>query len=142
PARLLHAGQVRHHVPDGGEAALVLAVPFASAFGYPVTPGLDEMLILAGHAEQLADDVAGQEGSHILDEVDLVTPRHLVEDRCGEFTNVGFEGPDAPWGESPAHQGPQPLVGRVVHRHQVLELRHLFPAAALYGDSLAGTEGL
>jgi hypothetical protein len=86
------------------------------------------MPILLRHAHQVGDDLQGELGRDLLDEVSRSGLAHAVDDRVGGGDHPGFEVPDHPRGETLVDQ--TPVAG--VHRRVHVEHHHPLLGQALF----------
>ncbi|MEZ5137741.1 MAG: hypothetical protein R2711_02860 [Acidimicrobiales bacterium] len=96
----------------GGAEVLVLHADEA------VAPVEDQVPVLVGHADHLADHLERQLGRHLLHELDLLAPGQAVEDALGLLVDVLDQAADHARREPGAHEPPVAAVLGRVHVEQ------------------------
>ena len=106
--------ELEHRLAPGGDDLLGEQEVRVEAPGQGVGPPLEPVLVLHGHAEQVADDPHGQRVGEGLEQVDLVLLQGVVEQLVDHLLGATAKRLDHLGGEGLGYQAAQPgVVGRV-----------------------------
>ena len=107
-----------------------------------VAPDHELFGVGVGHPQQAAEHAHGQLPGDLGDEVELVVPQRIDDDRAGQIADGVGVPVDRVAGEAPVHQAPQAgVVGRIEFHHRAPGLG-LLGVHLLEADAPAGCEGV